>query len=235
MTTLNFDASKVAPAVAYEAIPAGWYTAHIISSNVKPTQDGTGAYLNLEFEILGPAGFEKRKLFDRLNLHNTNAVAVEIAYRTLSAICHATGVIQVADSAALHNRPLELKVSLRPAGLGANGQNYEASNEIKGYRAVQAQAAIPAAPAFTPPPAAPAAPAFVPPAAPAAAPVFTPPAPPAAAPAAPAPAESAALPPWATATPAAAPAAPAAPVPAAAAPVPVGGAPVPPWLQQQPA
>ena len=236
MAQLNFDASTVAPAVAPEVIPAGWYNAQMTASEMKPTSDGTGGMLACEFTILS-GEHAGRKQFVRLNLFNKNPVAVEIAYRTLSAICHAVGVIQVQDSQQLHGKPLQLKVALRPAGPGSDGKHYEASNEIKGYKAIDgagvpvagapaatpawAAPAAPAAPAaWTPPqaPAAPAVPQWAPPAAPAAhAPVSAPPA---------APPAPAAPPPW-TPPAAAAPAAPAAP--AAAAP-----AVAPPWANQSP-
>jgi len=221
---LNFDASTVAPSAALDPIPAGWYNVHITDSEAKPTGAGTGFYLELEMEVLDGA-YAGRKVFDRLNLHNPNPVATEIAYKTLSAICHATGVIQVADSAQLHNRPLQCKVSLRAAGPGKDGQHYEASNEVKGYKGIgqAAPTAAPVAPiAKASPVAAPApAAAWTPPAAPVApeAPTWTPPAAPTAAPA-PAPA----APPWAGAQAAPA-AAPVAPAPAPAAPA------TPPWIK----
>jgi len=215
MALLNFDSTNVKPLEANEPIPAGWYTVHMTASEMKPTEAGDGAYLACEFAVL-EGQFAARKLFTNLNLQNKNPVAQEIAYRALSAICHAVGVIQVADSAQLHNHPLQIKVSLRPASLSGDGKNYEASNEVKGYRSIQAGAAAPATaiPQGLPPvtqqaPAAPAA--WTPPA-----PSFVPPATPAA-PAAPA---------WAAA-PAPVVAAPAAPaVPAAAIPV---AASTPPW------
>lgn len=131
--TLNFDASTVPPAAAFDPVPAGWYNVKIIESGMKPTADGRGSYLALTMEILdGPHA--RRKLFDRLNLQNANAVAVEIAYKTLSAICHACKIIQVANSAQLHGIPMMAKVSIRPAGPAKNGQHYDANNEVKGYR-----------------------------------------------------------------------------------------------------
>ena len=186
----NFDASKVEPSSAPEAIPAGWYQAYIKESEMKPTANGQGHYLALTLEVFN-SQYAKAILFDRLNLNNPNPVATEIAFRQLSAICHATGKIQIQDSSQLHNIPLEVKVSLRPAGAGGDGRFYDASNEIKGYRAYNSSPApqTAAAPAFTPPPAPaftppPAQTTFTPPPAPsyappqtAAAPVFTPPVP----------------------------------------------------------
>jgi hypothetical protein len=217
MAILNFDASTVAPSEALEVIPAGWYTVQMTESGMKPTSDGSGAFLSVTFTILA-GDHTGRKVFDRINLKNKNPVATEIGYKTLSAICHAVGVIQVQDSQQLHGRPLQVKVSLRAAGPGADGKHYDASNEIKGYKAVEGASAggmaapswAPAAPAaqqWAPPPAPPAAapaPQWQPPAAPAAAPPWQAPAAPAATPpwqqqpvAQAAPAAQAAIPPWA--------------------------------------
>lgn len=237
MAKLNFDASTVAPATAPEVIPAGWYNAQMTASEMKPTADGTGGMLACEFTILS-GEHAGRKQFDRLNLFNKNPVAVEIAYKTLSAICHAVGVIQVEDSQQLHGKPLQLKVALRPAGPGADGKHYEASNEIKGYKAVDGagvpMAGAPAggAPAWATAPAQAAPAAWTPPQAPTApaAPQWAPPA----APAAPAPVSAPPAAPQQWTPPAAAPAAPAAPVAAPAPAAPAPAAPAPPWANQAP-
>lgn len=237
MALLHFDATQVAPSTgAADAIPAGWYNAAIDASEMKPTRDGLGAYLELAYKVID-GQYAGRKVFTRLNLRNANAQAQEIAMKDLSAIAHATGVLQVADSAQLHNIPMKIKVKLRPAE-GA----YEASNEISAYRNINdtsvggvAAPAAPAAPAYAPP-AAPVAPpagtGWAPPAAAApqpwaAAPAQAPAAPAYAAPAAPAAPAPAAPPPWGGAP--AAPAAPAAPVAPAA---PAAPAAAPPWAAQ---
>lgn len=181
---LNFDATTVPPADSIEAIPAGWYNAQIDQSEMKPTKDGSGAYLELRFSVLD-GQYANRKVFGRLNLRNANPVAQEIAYKQLSAICHATGVLQVQDSQQLHGRPMKIKVKVRAAS-----GDYEASNEISAFKSINEQvdgpvggapataggapwaqqpAAAPVAPAqqFAPqqPAPAPAAPAWQPPAA----------------------------------------------------------------------
>lgn len=130
MASLNFNAASVAPNLAFDPLPPGWYVAMIDESEMKPTKDGTGAYLQIRLNILDP-NYANRKVYDRLNLHNSNQVAVNIAQATLSAICHATGRIQVMDSTELHGIPLEVKLSVRNADA-----NYNATNEVKGYRAV---------------------------------------------------------------------------------------------------
>ena len=94
----TFDATTVDPATGFELLPPAKYVVQIVSSEMRPTKDGGGQYLWLELDVLeGP--LSGRKLFDRLNLVNASAQTVEIAQRTLSAICHATGRMQVQDSA----------------------------------------------------------------------------------------------------------------------------------------
>ena len=141
MANLSFNAANVSPSVAYAPLPAGDYQAIITESETKATKDGQGQYLQLKLQIQG-GEFAGRVLFDRLNLWNNNQQAQEIAQRALSAICHAVGILQVGDSQELHNRPLIATVKVKPAS-----GNYEANNEIKGYKAAQ----LAAAPAFMPP------------------------------------------------------------------------------------
>lgn len=125
----GWDATNVPPQNSFEPLPAGWYPVIISDSEFKPTKSGEGQYLHLVFTVIeGP--HENRKIFDRLNLDNPNQTAVEIAQRALSAICHAVGVLTPRDSAELHDKPLEIKISVRPA----KGE-FEPSNEVKGYRA----------------------------------------------------------------------------------------------------
>ena len=84
-------------------------------------------------------------MIDRLNLNNPNQIAVDIAQRTLSAICHATGVMTPQHSSELHDKPLVVKVAVK----AADGQ-YSASNEIKGYSSAKTNGAATAAPAAAP-------------------------------------------------------------------------------------
>lgn len=143
MAMLNFNATTVAPATAFEAIPAGNYAAIITESAMKPTKRGDGEYLQLTLQIID-GEHSGRKLFDRLNLNNPNATAVDIAQRTLSAICHAVGVMQPQDSAELHDIPMQVKV-----GVEKNATDGTNSNVIKGY--ATAGNGKPAAHAMPPP------------------------------------------------------------------------------------
>ncbi len=142
MATLNFDARTVAPDTgAADAIPAGWYDAMIDASEIKPTKDGSGAFVELRFNVLS-GQYVGRKVFSRLNIRNGNPVAQEIGFKQLSAVCHAVGVLTVGESSELHGKPCKIKVKLRAAS-----GDYEASNEISAYKNVNDPSAASTAPA----------------------------------------------------------------------------------------
>lgn len=133
MPALNFDSNTVAPSTGFEPIPANWYRASIVASEIKPTRNGDGKYLALQWAILdGP--YKERRVFSNLNIENKNAQTVQIAQADLSAICRATGVLTLKASEQLHDKPAMIRVVLKP------GQDGEPRNEIKGYKAVDGAA-----------------------------------------------------------------------------------------------
>ena len=136
----NFDASAVEPAAPRDILPAGKYIAHIVKSEMSKTSKG-GQMLELELEVID-GQFARRHFWDRLNLVNSNPQAVEIAQRTLSAICHAVGVIKVSDSEQLHFKPMLVTVKVKPAE-----EKYPAKNEVGGYEPANGAKAA----AYTPP------------------------------------------------------------------------------------
>lgn len=156
MAFLNetFDANNVEPSAPIEILPPGKYTVQIVQSEMRETKNGAGQMLWLEMEIMdGPS--RGRKLWDRLNLVNPNETAVEIARRTLSAICHATGQLQVSDSEQLHFKPMVATVKVRAAGNDKSGVWREAQNEVSGYGAISGAASATAGAAHAPATAAP--------------------------------------------------------------------------------
>ena len=148
MARLDFDASAVEPAQPFDVIPAGKYICQITQSEMKATKDGAGQYLWLELSIL-EGEFANRKLFDRLNLVNGNQQAVDIARRQLSALTGACGKTYVTESDELHFIPITVTVRVRPAK-----DNYDASNEIRGYEPLNGAARPAPATASRPAPAA---------------------------------------------------------------------------------
>ena len=138
----GFNANEVEPNAPRDLIPPGEYDAVIVSSEMKTTKDGTGAYLDLSLSIINGT-YQNRQLFDKLNLKNKNNEAVRIAKGTLSAICRAVNVLTPNDSSELHMKPLRISVTTKK-----RGDNGELKNEIKGYK--PRNAVPPAAPTVGP-------------------------------------------------------------------------------------
>jgi hypothetical protein len=146
MAKLNFNASEVPTQQSgYEPRPAGDYTMQVVNSDMRTTKSGTGQYLWLEFDIL--SGPVRGKYFERLNLFNDNAKAVEIANRQLSAICNAVGLVALQDSEQLHMKPLKvvLKVSESKDGSLQNTAKYLPVNAAPTATTAPAPAAAPQA------------------------------------------------------------------------------------------
>lgn len=160
MAELTFNAAAVEPdAGAPEAVPAGWYIVAADQSENKPTKDGINTYTKFRFSILDGV-YKGRKVFHNFNLVHTNPQTSEIAQRQLSALCHATGVLQLVNTEQLHGIPIKIKVGVR------EDPGYDKQNDIRSFKNVNevtdaspagtgttvVTGAPPANPAFTPPP-----------------------------------------------------------------------------------
>ena len=149
MAELEFDANNVEPQGSFEPLPAGNYLSMMVDSEWKDTKSGSGKYLQIDWEVID-GDHKGRRLFERLNLKNSNDTAVKIANGTLSAICHAVGVLQLKDSAQLHGKPCVVKVKIEER----NDRPGEMTNRISGYEssnAASAPAPAAAAPGAKPP------------------------------------------------------------------------------------
>ncbi len=123
----NFDASNVEPANDFNPIPAGKYLAVITGSEIKPTKDGSGEYLELTFQIL-EGDYQNRLLWARLSLSHPKDIVSRIARSQLADICKAVGILKPNDSAELHNLPLLIDVRLQK-----RKDTGDIVNEIKKY------------------------------------------------------------------------------------------------------
>ena len=127
MASINFDASTVAPQASSGPVPAGTYLAQCVDSDVQPLKSGNGTGLKLTIEIID-GQYKGRRIWENLNIQHSNEDTQRIAQSQLSALCHAVNVIKLQDTAALHHKPVTIKVVVREA----KGE-YQASNNIKGY------------------------------------------------------------------------------------------------------
>jgi hypothetical protein len=122
----GFNAGAIEPAAPRGTIPAGKYKCVITASGEQPTKAMTGTMLKLQMQVIeGP--HQGQMVFDQLNVNNPSQTAMEIAQRTLSAICRATGVMMPQDSSDLHNKPLLVTVRVETS------KDYGAQNKVSGY------------------------------------------------------------------------------------------------------
>jgi len=118
----------------FEPIPAGTYAATITQAELATTKAGTGQYIKLRYDITGPT-HEGRVIFGNLNIRNPNPKAEEIGRQQLGDLMRAIGLPSVNDTDQLIGGQCQIKVAIKPA----DGQ-YEAGNEVKGWKAVSGSA-----------------------------------------------------------------------------------------------
>lgn len=155
-----FNAAEVEPSQPYSLLPRGRYVVSIDDSAMKATNNGSGQYLECRFRVLD-GECQGATAYSRFNLVNNNTIAQEIAFREFSSLCRAVGVLQVADSSELHDRPLVIQVDLevrkdknKQIVYDEEGQPKH-SNVIKGYFSINDAPPPPAPATAAPRPAAP--------------------------------------------------------------------------------
>jgi len=137
----------------YDVLPAGWYDATVTQAELCDTKNGNGQYIKVRYDITGPA-HQGRVVFGNLNIKNASSKAEEIGRQQLGELMRSIGLAKVTDTDQLIGGQLQIKLSIRPA----DGQ-YEAQNEVKGFKSLTGSvpAAAPAAKTEAPAQAAPAA------------------------------------------------------------------------------
>lgn len=121
----------------YEPVPPGEYRVHVKESDMVENSKRNGHFIKLDLEILD-GEYAGRTLIERLNIDNPNQQAVDIAQRTLNAICVAVGKLSITDTNELHNVPMVAVVKVDPAkpytDKDGNQQPGSPSNSIKTYK-----------------------------------------------------------------------------------------------------
>jgi len=123
----------------FAAIPSGFYTAMAVSYEEKTAKSG-GEYVKLRFDIID-GQYKGRCIFHNLNLVNDNEVAVRIAKSDLANICRAVGILRPKSFSELLNKPMRVKVTVKP-----ETDQFPAQNELKKFEALNPVAAPVAAP-----------------------------------------------------------------------------------------
>ncbi len=139
----TFDANELPQGNGgnFEPLPEGNYNASITQAELKNTNDGGGQYIKLRLDITGPS-HQGRVIFSNLNIKNASAKAEEIGRQQLGDIMRAIGLAKVTDTDQLIGGNLNIKLAIRAARTDEKtGKTYEASNEVKAYRAINGGAA----------------------------------------------------------------------------------------------
>lgn len=133
MAQFNFDTNNAPKRENnFELLPAGWYTAQVTESEIVPLKSGQGQALKLTFEVLQD-GYRNRKVWARLNIqHRGSPEAERIANEQLRELCESVGVVRMADTVELHNKPVQIKVKVRVS----NDPQYEDQNEVNAFKPV---------------------------------------------------------------------------------------------------
>jgi len=119
-----------------EPLPPGWYTANITQAELKSTAAGDGQYIKLRYDITGPT-HQGRVVFGNLNIKNASAKAEEIGRQQLGEIMRAIGLSRVQDTDQFIGSSIQVKLEVRPARTDEKtGKTYEATNDVKGFKAI---------------------------------------------------------------------------------------------------
>ena len=135
----------------YELIPEGWYNVSITKAELGTTKAGTGQKIDIRYDITGPSQ-QGRVVFQAVNIRNQSQKAEEIGRQQLGDIMRAIGLAKVNDTDQLIGGHVNIKLAIRDKRTDEKtGKTYDASNEVKAYRAINGgaapafQAAAPAA------------------------------------------------------------------------------------------
>lgn len=135
----NFVASQMPVSESnFDPLPAGWYQVRVAGAEVKATKAGTGQYIAVRYDVVGPT-HEGRVVFGNINIRNPNPQAETIGRQQLGELMRAIGLESLQDSDQLVGGNCSIKLSIR------NDEQYGASNDVKGFKSVSgSQAPAPA-------------------------------------------------------------------------------------------
>ena len=113
----------------FEALPAGWYSASVVSAELKGTKDGTGQYIAVRYDITGPT-HQGRQVFGNLNIKNNSSKAEEIGRQQLGELMRSIGLAKVTDTDQLIGGQLQIKLTV------TKSEQYGDGNNVGGYKAI---------------------------------------------------------------------------------------------------
>ena len=115
----------------FQLIPNGRYTMQAVKTDIKPTKNGNGSYVEVFMKIT-EGDYKNRQIIKRFNWENTNATAMSIGraqFRNLVLACGIPGDLRNSDEVL--NIPVTGEVYTQK---GTNG--YNDSNDVKFFKPV---------------------------------------------------------------------------------------------------
>lgn len=123
----------------YDPIPAGWYDVTINGAELRNTKAGNGQFIAVRYDVTGPS-HQGRVVWGNINIRNPNPKAEEIGHQQLGELMRAIGLARVEDTDQLVGGVLQIKVAV------SQSEQYGASNEVKGFKALSGAAPAASAP-----------------------------------------------------------------------------------------
>lgn len=129
----------------FEPMPKGEYTLKGTDAEMKDTSAGTGKYLACEFEVLKPAQYAGRKVWQNFNIFNPNEKAEKIGREQVAGWAKACGRPNAKDSDELLERSFDCKLDIEKGTGGYSDKNKIAAFLMPGSAGKSAGTPAPAA------------------------------------------------------------------------------------------
>lgn len=147
---ISFNARTVKPSEGTNpTVPAGWYNATVTKGELKTTKGASpGEALVIGFQIDdGPqAGGH---VTNKFTISNKNPEAVRIGQSDLSALCHATGRLDVSNDQVFNGARVQIKVGFEKQS-AAQLEKYGEKNKVSAFKAIDGALPNTAPSAFVP-------------------------------------------------------------------------------------
>ncbi len=125
-----FNKQELPEAQGFDPIPAGDYRVQIAAAEVKQTKAGTGSYMSIRYDVLGPT-HQGRVIFDTINVRNPSQAAEEIGRQQIGSLMGAIGLQTLRDTDQLIGSVCIVKVKIE------RDEQYGDKNRIKSWKAIE--------------------------------------------------------------------------------------------------
>ena len=125
MAKFGFDVSdvEVSERGNYDPMPKGEYTLKATDAELKETARGDGTYLAVTFEVVKPAQYNGRKVWQNFNIVNPNEKAEKIGREQVAGWARAAGRPNARDSDELIERSFDCNLDIEKGNNGYSDRN----------------------------------------------------------------------------------------------------------------